>query len=683
MPESADVDAALKKGELKFALDGEKLHGGWVLVRTGPAAARGSPRGSSSSTATSTSSNARHRRGGAALGRLEPAPRRDRARRGRQHGEGGRRRPARAAAQDARRTRSSSRRKKTREEVRLALEPPAARTAARNGVTRRRSRDGGPAKRRKRRRADTRLEAAAASTADDPRGASASRIRTRSTGPTRATRSSTSLRFYVEAFDRLRPYVEDRLLSLERCPDGMKGQCFFQKEKPPGCRGHAHAADPAREGSRRTTSSAAGSRRSSRWRTWAASRSTSGARGARLRASPTGSASTSTRTSGKFADAVSRGAEGQGGARRARPRLVPEDLGRQGTARLRADPRRARTADEVLEFAERLGTHLAAAYPKELTMESRIAGRKGRVYLDPFRNGFAQTVVAPYSVRPGPARPSPRRSTGRRSSPRSTRTRSPWETSSAACGRATPGRTSSRGASRSRRRCGRCATSRADEDRPRRLPAARGGGTVAALSTLRIVLVKPSKYAADGAVERFRRGFMPNSTLPHLASLTPPRSVDAPSRCTTVDEYVETDLDYLRLLEPTPARARCSPSSACRATSSTAPSTSPPTRARTASQHVVIGGPHPMTCDTTDAAGPRRELRARRGRAGLDAHPRATPRAASCSRSTARDAALAGARSTRRSLVPPSRASLRRYAVPDARRLSGARLPVLAATSAR
>jgi bifunctional non-homologous end joining protein LigD len=32
-PESPDVDAALKKGELKFSLDGEKLHGGWVLVR--------------------------------------------------------------------------------------------------------------------------------------------------------------------------------------------------------------------------------------------------------------------------------------------------------------------------------------------------------------------------------------------------------------------------------------------------------------------------------------------------------------------------------------------------------------------------------------------------------------------------------------------------------------------------
>jgi bifunctional non-homologous end joining protein LigD len=35
-PEVPDVDAALRKGELKFRLDGEKLRGGFVLVRTRP-----------------------------------------------------------------------------------------------------------------------------------------------------------------------------------------------------------------------------------------------------------------------------------------------------------------------------------------------------------------------------------------------------------------------------------------------------------------------------------------------------------------------------------------------------------------------------------------------------------------------------------------------------------------------
>jgi bifunctional non-homologous end joining protein LigD len=34
-PETDDVDAALKKGDLKFTLDGFKLKGSWVLVRTG------------------------------------------------------------------------------------------------------------------------------------------------------------------------------------------------------------------------------------------------------------------------------------------------------------------------------------------------------------------------------------------------------------------------------------------------------------------------------------------------------------------------------------------------------------------------------------------------------------------------------------------------------------------------
>jgi bifunctional non-homologous end joining protein LigD len=40
-----------------------------------------------------------------------------------------------------------------------------------------------------------------------------------------------------------------------------------------------------------------------------------------------------------------------------------------------------------------------------MTMEGSIAKRKGRVYLDPFRNGFAQTVVSPFCVRRFPRAP--------------------------------------------------------------------------------------------------------------------------------------------------------------------------------------------------------------------------------------------------------------------------------------
>lgn len=59
-------------------------------------------------------------------------------------------------------------------------------------------------------------------------------------------------------------------------------------------------------------------------------------------------------------------------------------------------------ADVVRDFATTLGRLLANAYPKELTMEFSLAVRRGRVYLDPGRNGFAQTVAAPYCVRRWP-----------------------------------------------------------------------------------------------------------------------------------------------------------------------------------------------------------------------------------------------------------------------------------------
>jgi hypothetical protein len=65
-----------------------------------------------------------------------------------------------------------------------------------------------------------------------------------------------------------------------------------------------------------------------------------------------------------------------------------------------------------------------------------------------------------------------------------------------------------------------------------------------------VVLIKPSKYARDGYVERFRRGFMPNSTLLHLKSLTSPELDDRRVIVDVVDEYTETNLRYLDLLRP-------------------------------------------------------------------------------------------------------------------------------------
>lgn len=117
------------------------------------------------------------------------------------------------------------------------------------------------------------------------------------------------------------------------------------------------------------------------------------------------------------------------------------------------------------------------------------------------------------------------------------------------------------------------------------------------MKSLRVVLVKPSKYAADGAVERFRRGFMPNSTLPYLSSLMPARLGDTACEVHAIDEYVETDLAYLDLLAPAAggrtlvALVGVQSHQFHRALDLAALAVS---RGACA----VIGGPHPMTCDT-------------------------------------------------------------------------------------
>jgi hypothetical protein len=118
-------------------------------------------------------------------------------------------------------------------------------------------------------------------------------------------------------------------------------------------------------------------------------------------------------------------------------------------------------------------------------------------------------------------------------------------------------------------------------------------------SALRVVLVKPSKYAADGSVERFRRGFMPNSTLPHLAGLTPRRHEGADLEVHAIDEYVETDLGYLGCLEPEPGRETLLALVGVQSHQfHRALDLAAYARARGVA-HVVMGGPHPMTCDTS------------------------------------------------------------------------------------
>jgi bifunctional non-homologous end joining protein LigD len=61
--------------------------------------------------------------------------------------------------------------------------------------------------------------------------------------------------------------------------------------------------------------------------------------------------------------------------------------------------------DAVRAFARRLAERLAGRSPQELTTETRKDARQGRLFLDYLRNAYAQTTVAPYSVRARPGAP--------------------------------------------------------------------------------------------------------------------------------------------------------------------------------------------------------------------------------------------------------------------------------------
>jgi radical SAM superfamily enzyme YgiQ (UPF0313 family) len=115
---------------------------------------------------------------------------------------------------------------------------------------------------------------------------------------------------------------------------------------------------------------------------------------------------------------------------------------------------------------------------------------------------------------------------------------------------------------------------------------------------LRVVLIKPSKYCTDGFVERFRWGYMPNGTLPHLRSLTPARLEETDLDVYSVDECVEARTDYLRLLDSGRTRTLVAlvgvqSHQAHRALD----------LGLMALRHgglVVMGGPHALTCATDE-----------------------------------------------------------------------------------
>jgi len=214
-------------------------------------------------------------------------------------------------------------------------------------------------------------------------------------------------RFYDGVCERIMPWLDDRPMTAERCPDGMRGQCFYQKNFPP---------DRAPLDVPRVTLRAASTGKDVRYIVGGTKRAMLGlvdlgciamhvmnARVGRLR-EPDWLAFDLDPTSGEFADAARAGLTLRKILDELRLPSYPKTSGSRGLHVL-VPLRRVHTNAQVVSFARGIGDELARREPRLVTTAHAKHGRAGRVYADAFRNGFTQTIVAPYSVRRRPGAP--------------------------------------------------------------------------------------------------------------------------------------------------------------------------------------------------------------------------------------------------------------------------------------
>jgi bifunctional non-homologous end joining protein LigD len=211
-------------------------------------------------------------------------------------------------------------------------------------------------------------------------------------------------RFYHAISPLLLPWMKDRPLTAERCPDGMLGGCFYRKNFPEGNipaeapRLRLRAASTGKDvnylvGGRleallglvrlgciavHVMNSRVGSMNDADWLAFDLDPS-----------------------SAEFSDTIRAG--------KALKRVLdehglvsfPKTSGSRGL-HVFVPLRAGHSQDEVTAFAVRVGEELARREPELVTMEFSKKARGARVYADPFRNAALQTIVTPYSVRRRP-----------------------------------------------------------------------------------------------------------------------------------------------------------------------------------------------------------------------------------------------------------------------------------------
>jgi bifunctional non-homologous end joining protein LigD len=212
------------------------------------------------------------------------------------------------------------------------------------------------------------------------------------------------IEYYQRIAETMLPYVKQRPLTMKRFPDGIEGESFFQKEIGDYFPDWIERATVKKEGGKVThviCNNAAtlvylANQACIEPHLWLSTKD---------RPNNPDQLIIDLDPSGDDFDAVRFGARAV--------KVLFEELGLRPLlkttgsrgAHVLVPLDRSADFDTVRRFAQDVARLLAERHPDKLTIETRKAKRRGRLLLDTARNAYAQTAVAPYSVRAKPGAP--------------------------------------------------------------------------------------------------------------------------------------------------------------------------------------------------------------------------------------------------------------------------------------
>jgi bifunctional non-homologous end joining protein LigD len=213
-------------------------------------------------------------------------------------------------------------------------------------------------------------------------------------------------RFYDGIWSQVSPWMRDRPLTAERCPDGMLGPCFYRKDFPE----HWQPAGP------RLVVRAASTGKDVRYIIGGARETLVGMVNLGCIAIHVMSARASQMDqvdwlafdmdpqTGTFADSARAGLQLRKILDEAKVVSYPKTSGSRGL-HVFCPLRAGVTPQRAIAVAVSIGEELARREPGLVTVEFSKAKRGNRVFADAMRNGYGQTIVPPYSVRRRPGAP--------------------------------------------------------------------------------------------------------------------------------------------------------------------------------------------------------------------------------------------------------------------------------------